>query len=691
MAGFWYGCRDVWGHRCLLTACPSCGADIEFRYDDSFVRVCGHCRAAVARTDRGVDSLGRVADLVPMDSPLRLFAGGQLGSQTFMLVGMAQLRHAAGGMTQEWYARFSDTWGWLAEAQGRYYLTFEAEGVQLPALESLAPGARLDLPTMLGATRTFTVGEVGSATYVAANGELPFRLVPEGSYRFADLSDGEGNFATIDYGAPGDPPTLYTGKQVTLADLHISGGEVGPSREQRISSTRLACPNCNGPIELHAPEIQRAACPYCNHLLDVQSGTLRLLAKLERKATPRIPLGTTGTFVDGELTLIGYVERSAEIEGTWYGFEEYLLYAPGVGFRWLVNSDGHWSYVQPVAVGAVTYEGTSARYDDVKFRLFQSSQLRVDAVLGELYWQVQAGEQTGGEDFVAPPAMLSRESTNSEENWSLSTYLEPKVLAAAFGDTPELQFGGGIGVAPNQPNPIGGAATPITLAFLALIALGIVFAGLAPADQKYQQIVTIPAGTFTPPTGSEPPTDNPANVFFSEPFALEAGKNVEVGFRANLSNDWAYVVASLVNVASGDVVTIDASMEYYSGVEGGESWTEGKDHASEVVGPVPAGQYVLRLEMQHGAKLGSVPLTVRVRQGVFRLRYFGLALGVLGLPFLILGVYSYSFERKRWSNSTQGASAMPKTPLIIVVGAVVLLLTGVVLLLKALAESSSDD
>ena len=91
----------------MKTACPSCGAEIEFRYDDSFVRVCSYCRAAVARTDRGVESLGKVADLVPMESPLRLFADGQLGSQTFILVGMAQLRHAAGGLTQEWYAKFT--------------------------------------------------------------------------------------------------------------------------------------------------------------------------------------------------------------------------------------------------------------------------------------------------------------------------------------------------------------------------------------------------------------------------------------------------------------------------------------------------------------------------------------------------------------------------------------------------------
>jgi hypothetical protein len=651
--------------------------------------VCGYCRAAVQRTDRGVDSLGKVADLVPMDSPLELFSEGQLGAQSFMLVGMAQLRHAAGGMTQEWYARFSGTWGWLAEAQGRFYMTFEAEGAKLPPLRSLSPGATLQLPNMLGVMKTYTVGEVGSATYVAATGELPFRLVPEGSYRFVDLSDGEGNFATIDYGEDGDEPALYVGQQLTLADLHMTGGEVGPSRDASISSTRLACPNCNAPIELHTAETQRAVCDHCNTLLDVESGALQILEQLQLRGRPRIPLGSKGTFLDGEMTVIGFVGRSAQIEGEWYPFEEYLLYAPGVGFRWLVESDGHWSYVQPVATGAVEVLGTSVRYDGVTLRLFQSAPLRVDRVLGELYWKVTAGETTTGNDYVAPPAMLSRESSGSEETWSLSTYMKVRDVEEAFGGKAALELRAPIGVAPNQVEPVASAGIPLLLSVLALLVIGIVFAVRAPATQKYQTEVTIHAGKpVVTETTSDAPGDNGSNIFFSEPFKLEADKNVELGFRTNLSNNWAYVVASLVNTSTGDVVTAEASMERYSGVDDGEAWSEGNPAATKVVSPVPAGDYALRLEMQHGSPMGDVPMTVRVRQGVFRGRYLGIALGVLGIPFLILGIYSYSFERKRWSNSSQGTSGAPKTPLTILVGGIVLLLTGIVVLLKAFGSNN---
>jgi len=43
------------------------------------------------------------------------------------LTGRAQNRHELGGVWDEWYATFSNGWvGWLAEAQGKFYLTSSA-------------------------------------------------------------------------------------------------------------------------------------------------------------------------------------------------------------------------------------------------------------------------------------------------------------------------------------------------------------------------------------------------------------------------------------------------------------------------------------------------------------------------------------------------------------------------------------
>ncbi|HUJ58269.1 MAG TPA: DUF4178 domain-containing protein [Kofleriaceae bacterium] len=643
----------------MKAACPTCGADVEFRYDDSFVRVCDHCHNAVLRGDRGIETLGKVADLVPVESPLELFAEGHYGSTSFLLVGMAQVRHPAGGVWQEWYAKLDGgQWAWLAEAQGRYYLTFAQPLAQPIDPAALVPGGAIVLPAG-GAPRTFRVDETNTATYLTARGELPFRLVPGGQFRYVDLDDGAGTFATLDFGDPAEPPALFVGQQVTLAELGIRGGEREPAAEAPIRAQRIACPNCNGSIELRVPgESQSVVCPYCDRVLALDSGAAKVLAQLRSKAKPAIPLGSTGRFAEGEMTVIGYLQRSAHVDDTWWPFHEYLLYAPGIGFRWLVQSDGHWSYVQPVAAGAIKTLLAWRVYDGTLFRRFQHAPLRVDTVLGELYWKVKAGEVVDSEDFVAAPAMLSREADDHEENWSLSSYLAVRDVQRALGDR-GLALGSPRGVAPNQPDRWRHSDRALLAGLLGLIAIAIVAWASASNTKRFGQTLSIPSGKppEEPATGSgsgsadATPLPPDPHVVFTEPFELDGKHNVEIAFEAPLVNNWAYVALDLVDSATGNVVDGEAEMEYYSGTDSDGSWSEGSPRASLVIGPVDPGSYVLRLEMQHGATTGDVPLTVTVRQDVFRLRYFAWAFGILWLPLFLLGLHTWSFERRRWDDA----------------------------------------
>ena len=344
----------------MKVACPSCGADVEFRFDDSLVRICASCNAAVARTDRGVESLGKVADLVPAadpkDSPLALFADGTFEGATFILIGFAQIAHAKGGRWQEWYGKFGNQrWGWLAEAQGALTMTFAVDIAAdlLPAYADATPGSAVEL-----AGKRFVVSERSEATYASARGEIPYRLVPGGTFRFADLA-GEGDtFATIDYGADGagegDRPVAYVGRRVTVAELGLVGGEATPqgATTKPARGAALVCPKCGGKLELRVPDrTLRVTCPYCDSILDVGEGggKLAVIGALTEKPVLDLPLGSHVALEGHAQTVIGFVQRSAFIDDTWYRFFEYLLWAPGLGYRWLVSSDGHWSYVQPVS------------------------------------------------------------------------------------------------------------------------------------------------------------------------------------------------------------------------------------------------------------------------------------------------------------------------------------------------------
>ena len=106
--------------------CPACGGTITFQVSTSLVAVCPYCRSVVGRGDKGLEDLGKVADLVETASPLDIGIKGRFDGVPFALTGRTQFKHPAGGTWDEWYAAFTDgRWGWLAEAQGRFYLTFE--------------------------------------------------------------------------------------------------------------------------------------------------------------------------------------------------------------------------------------------------------------------------------------------------------------------------------------------------------------------------------------------------------------------------------------------------------------------------------------------------------------------------------------------------------------------------------------
>src|SRR5918992_3811417 len=105
----------------------------------------------------------------------------------------------------------------------------------------------------------------------------------------------------------------------------------------------LSCQSCGGTIQLRAAGYTvTVACVYCGSLLDVANPDVRLIKEFhEAAAQLEIPLGTRGTLRGVEWEAIGYVRRS---EGGQYPWEEYLLFNPYHGYRWLITNGRGWSF-----------------------------------------------------------------------------------------------------------------------------------------------------------------------------------------------------------------------------------------------------------------------------------------------------------------------------------------------------------
>lgn len=470
--------------------CPACGGPVEFQLSVSLVAICEFCHTVVARADKSVADHGKVADLVETDSPIHRGSTGKVDRKPFEVMGRVQYQHPAGGVWNEWYLQFAENRiGWLAEAQGKFYLTSKKRlpsEATLPEFDSLSVGSVTILDR-----QSFVVAEKGIATARSAEGTIPWAFTPNTPHRFADFHGTGREFATIEYDSP--TPELFLGRQVSLDDLALADGDVQQSgyTSPSTKALQLNCPHCGGRLTLHAPDqTLRVCCPSCRSLLDCQQGKLEYLQTLSMQMKKLIiPLGATGTLLGTEYVVIGYVERYAVYQGTQYPWSEYLLYNSGVGFRWLVRNKGHWSFVEPLSLAAVTRSKTSASFNGQNFKIFDRGTAYVQCVLGEFYWRITIEERIEGEDYIAPPRMLSFERMTTESgeelNASLGTYLEPQVVSRAF-QLKDLRPGWGVGAI--QPPPDYSDVWMMWLGFgLLLGALDMLFVGpmSLPVSQFY--------------------------------------------------------------------------------------------------------------------------------------------------------------------------------------------------------------
>jgi Domain of unknown function (DUF4178) len=646
----------------VQASCPACGAPIQFKIGSSIVRICDYCNSVVARGDRKLEDLGKVADLVETGSPLQVGLRGVYRGVPFELTGRAQLGHAAGGVWDEWYAAFQDgRWGWLAEAQGRFYLTFPGT---IPQQSLIEPFDLLELGEpvpSLPLNTPLIVAEKGTARTLGAKGEIPYKVVPGEQYEYADLSGQHGEFATLDYSE--QPPLIFIGRELHLAELGFPPDVVPPEREaRRVAATQLNCPQCAGPLELRAPDkTERVTCPNCGSLLDVNQGKLQFLQALDPRVKPIIPLGSMGEFNGTRFMLIGFMVRSVEFEGVRYYWEEYLLYNPQVGFRWLVRSDDNWNFVETVPPAAVTFSGNRAViYEGKRFKLYQDTAARVEHVYGEFYWKVMTGEVVRAADYIAPPLMLSMEATytvqapppdaqakskkkpkavkSGEINWSLGTFLKPQEVEKAFGITglPRPSK-----IAPNQPYPHKKIYKYWGLLMLATIVMAIVIAATTRPQKVFEQTFNLD------------PIKNldDSQVKFTDPFELQGHKNIVVTAAASVDNSWVEIQGDLINQATDESQPFTLPVEYYYGVEDGESWSEGSRAPNVHLSALPAGIYILGFEARWEKFQQPMAVTIRVEQGVFNGGYIVLVLFFLSLFPIVMLIYHWRFEARRWEDS----------------------------------------
>ncbi len=411
-----------------MSNCPSCGAPIEFTLGSSIAKVCEYCRHTVVRSDRGLSALGKVADLAETPSLVAIGDEGSLAGRPFRVFGRVQLDYGKGPWDEYYVALdHGQSWAWLAHAQGEWLLTSWASGVSVPSFDSLSLEGDVTL-----AAGFFRVAELRTARVTSAEGELPGAFPTGFVRRYADLRGPGAAFATLDYG-DGSHAAAFIGQAVPETELSVVA--LGPRSQRKVPLTALKCPNCGGDVPALSPDrSERLGCPYCGAISDIAER--RVIAQQERaREQPVLPIGSRGTLEGVSYLCLAQIRRGSDYEGELYEWEEFLLYAAGVGYRFLVlDPETGWSFVTSANLAELDFSGlpNAVHYDSQRFTARNRAEARVTFVLGEVYWACELGETVRVADFTAGERVLSREQAPGEVSWSLSTPLSWQAVAEAF-------------------------------------------------------------------------------------------------------------------------------------------------------------------------------------------------------------------------------------------------------------------
>ena len=422
----------------------------------------------------------------------------------------------------------------------------------------------------------------------------------------------------------------------------------------QVKAKTLHCVNCGGPVELRGfGHTLSVVCPQCHTVLDVSTPVVRILQRTQEaleRMQPKIPLGTRGQIENIAWEVIGFQVRQIEVESVLYSWDEYLLFNPYYGFRYLSEYQGHWNFIRTLPMVPRKMPGArpARSVGGVTYKHFQHSCATTIFVLGEFPWRAQHGDTANVDDFVAPPRLLSSERMDGEVVWSLGEYWTGQQIWKAFA-LPGRPAPA-VGVYENQPSPHQGQASAMwSMYWWLMVALAAIMLFFMVASRR--EVVYAQGQTFSTGTSGEPSYVTPV-------FELKGHKsNVEIQISTDLDNNWAYFNLALINQDTGQGWDFGREVSYYHGVDGGESWTEGGKSDSVTIPAVLPGHYYLRVEPEMDTKQANLmSYQVTIRRDVPTYLFFLFAAVLMIIPPIFAAMRIGSFETARWRESDYAPS-----------------------------------
>jgi hypothetical protein len=402
---------------------------------------------------------------------------------------------------------------------------------------------------------------------------------------------------------------------------------------------QIKCPQCSeisqAPVDVR---VEQFGCPNCRRLIAYKDGEAdKIVKQYDYYAENHIllSLGAQGELEGKVYAVTGIIIK--RVQGIYY-WREYILTAADGEKRFLSETDGHWIFLKevPELYDVHNYPRTLT-HDDITMRLYDYETTSIAYAAGFFDYELPAKNQQMIE-YVNAPYIISIERGAGQEATFFGKHISAGTVKRAFNVQLPPKMGVGI-VQPFLANVRSFAITMASVAVLILIT-HLFFYG-----NREEKTVLSQSLTFDTYNNKD---------FVSRPFTLEGGSApMTIALSSDVSNSWANVQVGLVNEQTNEEVYASKDIEYYSGYEGGEHWTEGSTSEKFNICGVAPGRYHLVVTPQKPAEdLTNNTVNVNVKWNQSSLWNVLLPIIVMGVIVIAVYYINLNYEQRRWADSS---------------------------------------
>lgn len=402
----------------------------------------------------------------------------------------------------------------------------------------------------------------------------------------------------------------------------------------------ITCPSCKHENLPKGRSLTRAlTCVKCKSYFRLFLKADEKFAKFKESYEPSLPIGSKGKIGGIVYQVMGFTVKREKYSYKW---REYLLFNPFHGSAYLSEYDGHWNFIKSYSGNPTNgSRDFTFHHENEEYRLYQKYSPRVLYAEGEFFIdEVYISEDSNVQEYIAPPHSFISQFSDNRYEWLKGEYITGATVAEAF-KIPSEKMPKKTGFGYTQPVirsfKESDFYTVIFAVVMVLVALQIYFQNSAKREKVFSK-------TYYKKDLTE------QKMFSSESFLFENGeKSVQIEIQAPINNDWFYADFTLVEEATNTEHEFSKEIEYYHGVDEGESWSEGATRGESFLSRIPEGRFHINIYPQFSFNAEYFEIDVYRDEPIYS--NFFVSLFLLAIFPIFYFVRKYYKEQQRWSDS----------------------------------------